>query len=30
LHLRLQELADKGVPLLRSTGLVYLVLARKR
>lgn len=29
LHLRLQELADKGVPLLRSAGLVYLVLARK-
>jgi SAM-dependent methyltransferase len=29
LHLRLQELADKGVPLLRSTGLVYLVLAEK-
>ena len=29
LHLRLQELADKGVPLLRSLGLVYLVLARK-
>ena len=29
LHLRLQELADKGVPLLRSGGLVYLVLARK-
>jgi len=28
-HLRLQELADKGVPLLRSAGLVYLVLARK-
>jgi len=26
-HLRLQELADKGVPLLRSAGLVYLVLA---
>jgi len=29
LHLRLQELADKGVPLLRSAGLVYLVRARK-
>jgi len=29
LHLRLQELADKGVPVLRSAGLVYLVLARK-
>jgi SAM-dependent methyltransferase len=28
LHLRLQELADKGVPLLRSAGLVYLVLAK--
>jgi hypothetical protein len=28
-HLRLQQLADKGVPLLRSAGLVYLVLARK-
>src|SRR5262245_55780866 len=28
LHLRLQELADKGVPLLRSSGLVYLVLAK--
>lgn len=28
-HLRLQELADKGVPVLRSAGLVYLVLARK-
>jgi ubiquinone/menaquinone biosynthesis C-methylase UbiE len=28
-HLRLQALADKGVPLLRSAGLVYLVLARK-
>jgi ubiquinone/menaquinone biosynthesis C-methylase UbiE len=28
-HLRLQELADKGVPLLRSAGLVYLVLAKK-
>jgi ubiquinone/menaquinone biosynthesis C-methylase UbiE len=28
-HLRLQELADKGVPLLRSAGLVYLVLARR-
>ena len=29
LHLRLQELADKGVPPLRSAGLVYLVLAQK-
>jgi SAM-dependent methyltransferase len=29
-HLRLQQLADRGVPLLRSAGLVYLVLARKR
>ena len=29
LHLRLQALADAGVPLLRSAGLVYLVLARK-
>jgi ubiquinone/menaquinone biosynthesis C-methylase UbiE len=29
LHLSLQELADKGVPLVRSAGLVYLVLARK-
>jgi ubiquinone/menaquinone biosynthesis C-methylase UbiE len=29
LHRRLQELADKGVPLLRSAGLVYLVLARR-
>ena len=28
-HLRLQQLADKGVPVLRSAGLVYLVLARK-
>jgi len=28
-HLRLQQLADKSVPLLRSAGLVYLVLARK-
>jgi len=28
-HLRLQELADKGLPVLRSAGLVYLVLARK-
>jgi hypothetical protein len=28
-HLRLQALADTGVPLLRSAGLVYLVLARK-
>jgi SAM-dependent methyltransferase len=29
LHLWLQDLADNGVPLLRSAGLVYLVLARK-
>jgi ubiquinone/menaquinone biosynthesis C-methylase UbiE len=29
LHLRLQNLADRGVPFVRSTGLVYLVLARK-
>jgi SAM-dependent methyltransferase len=29
LHLRLQELADKGVRPLRSAGLVYLVIARK-
>ena len=29
LHLGLQRLADTGVPLLRSSGLVYLVLARK-
>ena len=29
LHHELQSLADKGVPLLRSAGLVYLVLARK-
>jgi SAM-dependent methyltransferase len=29
LHLRLQTLADKGLTLLRSAGLVYLVLARK-
>jgi ubiquinone/menaquinone biosynthesis C-methylase UbiE len=29
LHLRLQEFADTGVPLLRSAGLVYLVLAQK-
>jgi hypothetical protein len=28
LHLGLQQLADKGFPLLRSSGLVYLVLAR--
>jgi ubiquinone/menaquinone biosynthesis C-methylase UbiE len=28
-HLRLQELADNGVPLLRTAGLVYLVLAKK-
>src|SRR6185503_18421581 len=29
LHLSLQRLADKGFPLLRSAGLVYLVLTRK-
>ena len=29
LHLRLQQLADAGLPLLRSAGLVYLVRARK-
>jgi ubiquinone/menaquinone biosynthesis C-methylase UbiE len=29
LHLSLQRLADTGVPLLRSAGLVYTVLARK-
>jgi ubiquinone/menaquinone biosynthesis C-methylase UbiE len=29
LHLGLQRLADKGVPLLRSSGLVYIVLARR-
>lgn len=29
LHLRLQSLADRGFPLLRSTGSHYLVLARK-
>jgi ubiquinone/menaquinone biosynthesis C-methylase UbiE len=29
LHQSLQRLADKGFPLLRSAGLVYLVLARK-
>jgi ubiquinone/menaquinone biosynthesis C-methylase UbiE len=29
LHRSLQRLADKRVPLLRSAGLVYLVLARK-
>jgi hypothetical protein len=29
LHLKLQRLADNGAPLLRSAGLVYLVLARK-
>jgi SAM-dependent methyltransferase len=29
LHLHLQRLADKRVRLLRSTGLVYLALARK-
>ena len=29
LHLRLQELADRGIAPLRSAGLVYLVLAQK-
>lgn len=29
LHWRLQHLADRGVPLIRSTGTQYLVLARK-
>jgi ubiquinone/menaquinone biosynthesis C-methylase UbiE len=29
IHLSLQRLADTGVPMLRSAGLVYLVLARK-
>jgi ubiquinone/menaquinone biosynthesis C-methylase UbiE len=29
LHLGLQKLADKGVPLLRSAGLVYIALTRK-
>jgi len=29
LHLRLQELADRGIPFLQSAGLVYLVRARK-
>src|SRR5262249_1196423 len=28
-HLSLQRLADTGIPLLRSAGLVYLALARK-
>ncbi len=30
LHHRLQHLADKGMPVLRSGGAQYLVLARKR
>jgi SAM-dependent methyltransferase len=30
LHARLQGLADAGVPVLRSSGMNYLVLARKR
>jgi len=29
LHQRLQRLADRNVPLFRSTGIAYLVLARK-
>jgi ubiquinone/menaquinone biosynthesis C-methylase UbiE len=29
LHLKLQSLADRGLPLLRSTGAQYIVLARK-
>ena len=29
LHYRLQRLADRGVPLLRSSGVCHLVLARK-
>jgi hypothetical protein len=29
LHQRLQALADRGLPLLRSTGAHYLVLAQK-
>jgi len=29
-HVQLQALADRGVPLLRSAGLVYLVLARRK
>ncbi len=29
LHQRLQRLADRNVPVLRSTGMAYLVLARK-
>ncbi len=29
LHRRLQRLADRNVPILRSTGMSYLVLARK-
>ena len=29
LHHRLQRLADRGVPVIRSTGTAYLVLARK-
>ena len=30
LHRTLQRLADKGIPLLRSAGLVYMVLSQKR
>jgi hypothetical protein len=30
LHRTLQNFADKGIPLLRSAGLVYMVLAQKR
>jgi ubiquinone/menaquinone biosynthesis C-methylase UbiE len=29
LHRKLQRLADRGVPVLRATGALYLVLARK-
>ncbi len=30
LHRRLQRLADRGVPIIRSTGMSHLVLARKQ
>jgi len=30
LHRTLQRLADQGIPLLRSAGLVYMVLSQKR